>query len=101
MERIRSPNPDFRNFGKISVFHIKFIFQIYKRKKIWLSSVFLGPPNVNQTSNQPKNGAKMTGMDIGEFTYIAYEKLLSALYCVTAMFLKVWWNPDYNTPKIK
>ena len=42
-----------------------------------------GPPKFNQSYNRPKNGAKRTGMDIGEFTiYNAY--LSSVLICLTA-----------------
>ena len=54
--------------------------------QIWRSyaCAFPGPPKFNQASNRPKNGAKLTGMDIGEFTiYDAY--LSSALINLIAI----------------
>ena len=33
---------------------------------------FPGPPKLSQAPNWPKKGAKLTGMDIGEFTYTSY-----------------------------
>ena len=46
--------------------------------------MFPGPQKFNQASNRPKNGAKLTGMDIGELTiYNAY--LSSALFGLIAI----------------
>ena len=48
-----------------------------------MAILFPHPPKFNQVSNRPKNGAKLTGMDIGEFTiYNTY--LSSALICLIA-----------------
>ena len=39
-------------------------------------------------------------MYIGEFTYIIYDQILSALYCAIAMFLKVQWNPTPHPSRV-
>ena len=45
--------------------------------------MFPGPPKLNRAPNWRKKGAKLTGMDMGEFTmYNAY--LSTALICLIA-----------------
>ena len=58
--------------------------------------MFPGPLKLKQASNRPKNGAKLTRMDIGEFTtYNAY--LFSALFGLIAITMvrggEGGWNP--------
>ena len=75
------------------IFHkfycLTFIFNLnlnsnFREIQIWRSCAFPGPPKFNQASNRPENCAKLTGMDIGEFTiYNAY--LSSALICLIAI----------------
>ena len=42
-------------------------------------------PIFNQASKQPKNGARLTGMDIGEL--VPHACLLSALICFIAIMM--------------
>ena len=51
---------DYKNILKVN----KLTFQISGK-----SCTVPDPPKIDQAPNRPKKGAKLTGMDLGEFTY--------------------------------
>ena len=54
---------------KISLKLNKLTFQIFGNSRFGGLSRSQAPPKLNRAPNLPKKGAKLTGMDIGEFTY--------------------------------